>query len=137
MGTVRHVTYACGCVYTDKPNITEWENGHSFHKPSHIKPAEEHKVMTMDCRDCLHAKLAKEKEKNAAVHTAVEKLTTDANLAKEGENMSAVHTAVDKSTTHAKLGQEKRKSAMVHAGVDKQKRYPKPTKKVRWEEASK
>jgi hypothetical protein len=34
--------------------------------------------------------------------------------AKEGENMSALHTAVDKSTTH-----------------------PLPTKKVRWEEASK
>jgi hypothetical protein len=89
MRRVQHVEYACGCVHTDK--ITECENRHSFNESSHHKVVEKKKIMTMDCRNCLLAKKAKEREEIAAVHTAVDKLTS----------------------------------------------HPRPTKKVRWEEASK
>jgi hypothetical protein len=79
-----------------------------------IRLLKKNKIMTMDCWDCLHAKIAKKREENAAVHTAVDKSTTHGELAKEKEKKAAVHTAVDKLTSH-----------------------PRPTKKVRWEEASK
>jgi hypothetical protein len=112
MCRVQRVEYACGCVHTDK--ITECENRHSFNESSHHKVVEKKKIMTMDCRNCLLAKKAKEREEIAAVHTAVDKSTTHRELAKEKEKKAAVHTAVDKLTSH-----------------------PRPTKKVRWEEASK
>ncbi len=87
----QHLKHPCCGVRREECRIVKCEDPHLINEEGHLKEAEHDKVMEFKCYKCLHANLAKEREKNAAVHPAVEK-----------------------STTHGELGPEKRKSTMVH-----------------------
>jgi hypothetical protein len=58
-----HKRWPCCGLRTGNWTVVPCANFHLYHQKGHIKDAENDQMMVMDCRECFHKKLAKEREK--------------------------------------------------------------------------